>query len=104
MNYVFDACALIALLDEEKGADIVQGIIAKAIDGDVAVYMSVINYTEVYYDRLKIGGIDKAQIFLDRLSCLPITIVFVTSDHKGMEPVAVSEPIPFVWLPARPKK
>jgi predicted nucleic acid-binding protein len=75
MNYVLDACALIALLDEEEGADIVQDIITKAIDGDVTLYMSIINYTEVYYDRLKIGGPEKAKLFVDNLFCLPITIV-----------------------------
>jgi predicted nucleic acid-binding protein len=141
MNYSIDACALIALLDNEEGANIVQSIISKAIDGEISVYMSIINYTEVYYDRLKIGGLEKAQIFAENLSYLPITIVenisrdvshnaarikivhhlsladaiglataaelsacFVTSDHKEMEPVEASEPIPFVWLPARPKK
>jgi predicted nucleic acid-binding protein len=141
MNYNLDACALIALLDNEEGADIVQGIISKAIDGEISVYMSIINYTEVYYDRLKIGGLEKAQIFADNLSYLPITIVenisgavshnaarlkiahhisladaiglatakelsatFVTSDHSELEAVEKQEPIPFLWLPPRPKK
>ena len=141
MNYVLDACALIALLDEEEGVDIVQDIITKAIDGDVTLYMSIINYTEVHYDRLKIGGKDKAQIFLGRLSCLPIIIVdgislvvsheasrlkiahhisladaiglatakelsavFVTSDHKELEPIEQHEAVSFLWLPSSPKK
>jgi predicted nucleic acid-binding protein len=29
---------------------------------------------------------------------------FVTSDHGELEPVSRHEPIPFLWLPARPKK
>jgi predicted nucleic acid-binding protein len=29
---------------------------------------------------------------------------FVTSDHSELEPVSQHEPIPFLWLPAKPKK
>jgi predicted nucleic acid-binding protein len=30
--------------------------------------------------------------------------IFVTSDHKEIEPIEHHEPISFLWLPSRPKK
>jgi predicted nucleic acid-binding protein len=75
MIYCFDACAIIALLDDEPGAEIVQNIISRVIDDDSVAYMSIVNYAEVYYDRLKIGKPEKADEFGRIFSLLPVTII-----------------------------
>jgi PIN domain nuclease of toxin-antitoxin system len=48
MNYVLDACAMIAVLDGEEGADIVKELFEKAEAGEVTVSMHAVNVLEVY--------------------------------------------------------
>ena len=48
-GYLLDACALIALLNDENGAQRVETILI----GDVPVYMSAINTLEVAYDAVR---------------------------------------------------
>ena len=47
--YVLDACALIALTNQEKGANIVADILKQATHGNVRIYMNRVNLYEVYY-------------------------------------------------------
>jgi uncharacterized protein with PIN domain len=48
-GYLLDACALIALLNDELGAQRVEAILS----GDTLVYMSAINTLEVAYDAVR---------------------------------------------------
>ena len=48
--YVLDACALIALLSNEKGADKVAYAYKDANSGNAKIIMNVVNLLEVYYD------------------------------------------------------
>lgn len=48
-GYLLDACALIALLNDEPGAQRVEAILS----GDTPVYMSTINTLEVAYDAVR---------------------------------------------------
>ena len=59
--YILDACALIALLKDEKGADIVSDIYEKADRGEVILYMNRVNLFEVYYGFYKEKGKDYAE-------------------------------------------
>ena len=47
--FVLDACALIALLKNEKGANIVVDIYKSTSSSSVRLYMNRINLLEVYY-------------------------------------------------------
>jgi PIN domain nuclease of toxin-antitoxin system len=47
--YVLDACALIALLESEKGADKVEDIYIKSVNRKAIVVMNKVNLFEVYY-------------------------------------------------------
>jgi predicted nucleic acid-binding protein len=47
--YILDACALIAYLNDEQGADIVDGLLQRLEDGSVSLLMHKINLLEVYY-------------------------------------------------------
>jgi predicted nucleic acid-binding protein len=61
MIYVLDACALIAVFDTEPGSKTVRDLLMESLTGGVSVFMSPVNLTEVYYDRIKVDGPDKAR-------------------------------------------
>jgi len=48
-TYVLDACALMALLKNEIGADVVSGIYNQAKNHEAAIFMNRVNLLEVYY-------------------------------------------------------
>ena len=73
-RYVLDACALIALLQDESGADIVDKIINAANDGEAIVIMHKANLLEVYYDSYRSRGKDQADLMLAEVINLPIEI------------------------------
>jgi len=39
-GYLLDACAIIAYINDEEGADVVDDLFARAFDGDVLISMS----------------------------------------------------------------
>ena len=47
-KYILDACALIAVLNKEDGAEFVRDLIDKANDNAVSISMNIINLLEVY--------------------------------------------------------
>jgi PIN domain nuclease of toxin-antitoxin system len=57
---VLDACALVALLKNESGADRVVEFYAKAKNGEVQIMMNRVNLLEVYYGFYRDGGKDYA--------------------------------------------
>ena len=75
MDYVFDACALIALLNEEDGADVVSDLLMKAEAGTDRLFISSIQVLEVYYDRIYIMGLEYANTFLESLSSSPVVVL-----------------------------
>ena len=50
MNHVLDACAMLAYLSGEKGAEVVQALLA---DSAEVCYAHAVNLCEVYYDLLR---------------------------------------------------
>ena len=73
-RYVLDACALIALLQDESGADIVDNIINSADDGEAIIIMHKANLLEVYYNSYRARGKDQADLMLSEVMNLPIEI------------------------------
>ncbi|MDR1149352.1 MAG: PIN domain-containing protein [Spirochaetaceae bacterium] len=73
LNYLLDACALIAVLRNEKGVDTVTKLLEQALLNKIAVYMCSVNLLEVYYDQLYISR-DKAEEVFDTVnnSCINI--------------------------------
>jgi predicted nucleic acid-binding protein len=55
-NYLLDACALLALLNNEKGADVVSGLFDSARRGEITLSVNAANLIEVYYDRIRMHG------------------------------------------------
>jgi PIN domain nuclease of toxin-antitoxin system len=65
--YVLDACALIALLNRETGYEEINHLLLKAELGEVSICMNIVNLLEVYYDRINISNLEKADIFLETI-------------------------------------
>jgi len=59
-TFILDACALIALLAGEHGAEGVKKIIQDAVDGDITVKINQINLLEVYYKVCNVYNQDEA--------------------------------------------
>jgi predicted nucleic acid-binding protein len=74
VNYVLDACAIIAFLDKEEGAEIVNGLFEQAAAGEITLFVHAVNLTEVYYDRLYACP-SLADEILDKLYNAPLTVL-----------------------------
>jgi predicted nucleic acid-binding protein len=78
---IFDACALIALLAGESGAEKVRDIIQDAIDDKTTIKINQINLLEVYYHVIKVYNQDEANKMLEKIKEFPIeVIVGLTTD------------------------
>ena len=67
--YILDACAMIAYLRKEIGADVVRKII---VDPTSICYAHAINLCEVYYDFWRVGGESAAEQAIEDLLILGI--------------------------------
>ena len=77
MNTIFilDACALIALLAGEPGAEKVRDIIQDAIDGKITLKINQINLLEVYYYVINVYDQNEADKALMKIKEFPIEII-----------------------------
>ena len=60
--YIFDACALIALADDEEGADILENYLA---DEENECYVHALNFCEVYYHARRRGTETEAKELIE---------------------------------------
>jgi len=74
-TFILDACALIALLAGEPGAETVKKIIQNAINGDITVKINQINLLEVYYKICNIYNQDEANKTIRKIKEFPIEII-----------------------------
>jgi predicted nucleic acid-binding protein len=73
-RYVLDACALLALLRDEEGSDIVADAINSANVGESEIIMHKANLLEVYYDLYRSIGENEAERILAEINKRPIII------------------------------
>jgi predicted nucleic acid-binding protein len=73
-SYVFDACSLISVLSNEKGADVVKNLLQKAVNGEIKILMHKVNFLEVYYYIYKRYNESIAQNLLKDISISPIKL------------------------------
>jgi len=81
MHYIIDACALLAFLNDEEGADKVEDLLDRSVANDITVSMSIINLLEVYYGELRDKGADIAQVVLDIVQHYSIKIIDTISEQ-----------------------
>ena len=72
--FVLDACALLAVARNEKGADIVVDAYNKANKGEAKLFLNRINLLEVYYDFYRYKGKDYADNFVETIKCSEVHI------------------------------
>ncbi|MDR1130796.1 MAG: type II toxin-antitoxin system VapC family toxin [Oscillospiraceae bacterium] len=73
-RYILDACALVALLRNEPGADKVAAVINAANNGEAEIVMHKVNLLEVFYDLYRSLGKEKAELVLSEVKKRPLTI------------------------------
>jgi predicted nucleic acid-binding protein len=87
MIHILDACALIAWLKNELGADIVDDLLDKAEAGEIDLFINVVNLVEVYYGFMKDLGEDKAREIMQTVRETAIKIID-TIDNAIFQEVA----------------
>jgi predicted nucleic acid-binding protein len=94
---VLDACALIAYLNDEPGADLVDEILQHT----PAVYISAVNLLEIAYDAIRITGDGgAANEIIDVVSQLPIInwqlerrIIEIAARFKSSQRISLADSI-----------
>ena len=76
-KYVLDSYALFSYIEGEKGAKIVAEILKEGIYNNAEIFMSVINWGEVYYTVLREQDKKVAELYLTTIERYPITIIDV---------------------------
>jgi PIN domain nuclease of toxin-antitoxin system len=84
-SYILDACAVIALMKNEEGADIIDSIIIEAKNGDCNVSISKFNLLEVYYGFYREDGKEFAEQQIQFVRESNISIIDALSDDVFRE-------------------
>jgi len=84
-KYILDACALIAVLNKEDGAEIVRDLIDKANDNSVSISMNVVNLLEVYYGIRREMGQELADKVLSSVRSNSIKIIETITEDIFIE-------------------
>jgi PIN domain nuclease of toxin-antitoxin system len=84
-HFVLDACALLAMLRNETGADKVAKVINAANNDEAKIEMNKVNLLEVYYDLYRSIGKDLAEKILVEIKNRPITIISDFTDDLFAE-------------------
>ena len=72
---VLDSHSLIAYLENERGADKMIELFQVARDSGKALFLSVVNWGEVYYITLREAGRERVEAVAHLVSTLPIQVV-----------------------------
>jgi len=84
-TYVLDACAILAVLSDEPGADVVEEIYEKAASSEAILAMNKLNLLEVYYYLIREYGRERADRFYNEVKHLPIHIYKEITDDVFTE-------------------
>ncbi|MGA7878613.1 MAG: PIN domain-containing protein [Desulfoferrobacter sp.] len=74
-GYVLDACALIAFLNDEEGADKLEALLGNGIGASSDILLHEINLLEIYYGVFHHGGEELAEQTYTRIKNLPLRVV-----------------------------
>jgi len=80
-TFVLDACAMLAVLSNEAGADVVEEKYEEAASGKAALMINKVNLLEVYYNLYRTYDKERAYEIYYEIKRLPIKIVHEISDE-----------------------
>ena len=72
---VLDASALISFFEDRSGGEVVEKLVAESVAGKTELFMSVVNWGEVYYSTLRARGQDAARQMAAEISQFPIQVM-----------------------------
>jgi predicted nucleic acid-binding protein len=72
---VLDASALMTFFENRPGAAKVEALLQQAVSGKLHLFMSVVNWGEVYYSTWRAHGPGVARKIVEDISKLPIEVV-----------------------------
>jgi len=78
--FILDACALIAALTNEEGADIVKDTFKKSENGEIKLLMNKTNLLEVYYGVYREYGKKSADEMYDEIKNSSVVIQSTLTD------------------------
>jgi predicted nucleic acid-binding protein len=86
-SFVIDACALIAVVTDEEGSDILADKFTAALErsASTTLLMHKLNLLEVYYDLYRRSGKEVADSLLEEMRDNPVVIVSDISDEVFRE-------------------
>ena len=76
-KFVLDACAILALLKKEQGADIVKNV----IENNFETLLHSVTFLEVYYNLAKELGVDSADLFFELILQTKIRIIYEITEN-----------------------
>lgn len=88
-NRVLDSWALIAFFEDEPAADAVEEILEQASRDKHRLYMTTINWAEVYYSTMREVSQEVAEQHAQVIANLPIEIVGISDDLKLTRQAAI---------------
>jgi predicted nucleic acid-binding protein len=85
-TYILDACALLAVINNEPGVSNVSNLILDALyDETIIIKMNKVNLLEVYYGIINTYGQDMADAMMRRIGLLPIEVIAELNDDVFRE-------------------
>ena len=84
-HYILDACALVAVLKGENGAEAVNDLFRQAVQGDAALSMSIVNLLEVYYGFVADIGLAETRNMMNAIPHTPLVIIDTISQDTYHE-------------------
>jgi len=101
--YVLDTSALLTLIEDEAGSEVVQSVLENAVSGNVEILVSLMSFMEVFYITAQEREVGEAQNRLNLLKSLPITRVESTASLSitaGMLKAKHSISVADAWIAA----
>lgn len=86
---VLDSWALVAFFEDEASASTVEELLYKAARERHRLYLSVVNWGEIYYSTLRQASQAEAEARALEIASLPIDIVGVADDLKLARQAAI---------------
>jgi predicted nucleic acid-binding protein len=95
---LLDSFAVLAWIQDEKGAQVVEDILYRAQNGKEQVLLNIINLGEIYYRCARIQDSSFARDILDKMKLLPVKIypcpddlVLAAAEIKAEYPIAYAD-------------